>query len=402
MTAGMMSERGKIKVVHVITRFDKGGSAENTFLTVRGLDKVRYDLLLVAGGPPPRRPEDRESEAADADIAAVQAAGVRLIRIPRLVRELSPLSDLAALGSLMRVIGRERPGIVHTHTSKAGILGRWAAWLCRVPVIVHTPHGHVFWGYFGPLETRLYVALEKVMAFVTDRIVALTGQERDDYLGFRVAASEKLTTIHSGVDLSLFDAKLHDREKMREELDIPPGDLVVGTAGRLTPIKGHVHLLEAAVQILATRPDTTFVFLGEGELKMRLLEQAEALGVANKVRFPGWRPDVAAVMSVFDVFVLPSMNEGMGRVLIEAMALSMPIVASRIGGIKDLVTNGGNGMLVPPGDAAAIASAVLALLGNEQKRLAMGSEGRRMAGNYSAQRMVKKIEALYDQLLDRL
>ena len=135
---------------------------------------------------------------------------------------------------------------------------------------------------------------------------------------------------------------------------------------------------------------------------MRLLEQAEALGVANKVRFPGWRPDVAAVMSVFDVFVLPSMNEGMGRVLIEAMALSMPIVASRIGGIKDLVTNGGNGMLVPPGDAAAIASAVLALLGNDQKRLAMGSEGRRMAGNYSAQRMVKKIEALYDQLRERL
>ena len=402
MTAGMMSVRGKIKVVHIITRFDKGGSAENTFLTVRGLDKVRYDLLLVAGGPPPRRPEDRESEAADANIAAVQAAGVRLIRIPRLVRELSPLSDLAALGSLMRVIGRERPGIVHTHTSKAGFLGRWAAWLCRVPVIIHTPHGHVFWGYFGPWKTRCFVLLERWTARITRTIVTLTPQERDDHLRFRIAPEEKFAVIHSGVDLPLFDAAPHDRFKIRAELDIPPDHLIIGTAGRLTPVKGHIHLLEAAVRILATRPDTTFVFLGEGELKMRLLEQAEALGVANKVRFPGWRPDVAAVMSVFDVFVLPSLNEGMGRVLIEAMALSMPIVASRIGGIKDLVTNGGNGMLVPPGDAAAIASAVLALLGNDQKRLAMGSEGRRMAGNYSAQRMVKKIEALYDQLLERL
>lgn len=392
----------QIKVIHVITRFDKGGSAENTFLTLRGLDRSKYGPVLVMGAFDETDREDREGAAVRKNLSDSEKAGVRILSIPDLVRNLHPGRDLKAFFGLFRIFRGEKPRIVHTHTSKAGFLGRWAAWLCRIPIVVHTPHGHVFWGYFGPLETGLYVGLERITALVTDRIVALTDREREEHLRVRVAPPEKFTTIHSGVDLSRFDATLYDRTRMREELDIPPGDLVVGTAGRLTPVKGHVHLLAAAAEILAARPDTTFVFLGEGELKMRLLEQAEALGVANKVRFPGWRPDVAAVMSVFDVFVLPSLNEGMGRVLIEAMALSMPIVASRIGGIKDLVTNGGNGMLVPPGDAAAIASAVLALLGNEQKRLAMGSEGRRMAGNYSAQRMVKKIEALYDQLLERL
>ena len=390
------------KVIHIITRFDKGGSAENTFLTLRGLDRSKYDLTLIMGALDESNREDREWKSVQANLSEAEKAGVRIIPLPGLIRNLHPGCDVKAFFGLLRILHEEKPHIVHTHTSKAGFLGRWAAWLCRVPVIIHTPHGHVFWGYFGPWKTRCFVLLERWTARITRTIVTLTPQERDDHLRFRIAPEEKFAVIHSGVDLPLFDAAPHDRFKIRAELDIPPDHLIIGTAGRLTPVKGHIHLLEAAVKILATRPDTTFVFLGEGELKMRLLEQAEALGVANKVRFPGWRPDVAAVMSVFDVFVLPSLNEGMGRVLIEAMALSMPIVASRIGGIKDLVTNGGNGMLVPPGDAAAIASAVLALLGNDQKRLAMGSEGRRMAGNYSAQRMVKKIEALYDQLLERL
>jgi glycosyltransferase involved in cell wall biosynthesis len=392
----------RIKVIHVITRFDKGGSAENTFLTLCGLDRSKYDLALIMGEMEGLNLGGLEQEAVRANLEDAERAGVRIIMVRDLVRSLSPGCDLKAFLSLFRIFRNEKPQIVHTHTSKAGILGRWAAFLCRVPIILHTPHGHVFWGYFGPLETRLYVALEKITALVTKRIVALTDQERDDHLRFRIAPPEKFTTIHSGVDLSRFDAALYDRAKMTAELDIPPGDLVVGTAGRLTPIKGHVHLLEAAAKILAARPDTTFVFLGDGELKASLQEKAASLGVARRVRFPGWRPDVAPVMSAFDVFVLPSLNEGMGRVLVEAMALSRPIVASRTGGINDLVVHEKNGLLVPPRDAGVIADAVLLLLGNEPIRRAMGSEGRRMAQGYSAARMVEKIDALYDQLPARL
>ena len=393
--AGMTSERRKIKVLHIITRFDKGGSAENTYLTLIGLSRAGYDLILVTGPSDESQSGEREREAVRANLERAERAGIRIVRIRGLVRNMKPGGDLSAFLELLRVVRVEKPRIVHTHTSKAGILGRWAAWLCRVPVIVHTPHGHVFWGYFGLLETKLYVTLEKITARITDRIVALTGQERDDHLRFRVAPPEKFVTIHSGVDLSRFDAALYDRSKIRIELDIPPGDLVVGTAGRLTPVKGHVHLIAAAAKILAVHPDTTFVLLGDGELKGRLIEQAEALGLAGKVRFPGWRPDVAAVMSAFDVFVLPSLNEGMGRVLVEAMALSKPVVASRTGGIKDLVADGSNGLLVPPGDAGDLADAILRLLGDAALRAAMGGEGRRRAEIYSAERMVEKIEELY-------
>ncbi len=385
----------KAKVIHVITRFDKGGSAENTYLTLIGLSRAGYDLVLVSGPSDESQLGEREREAVRANLERAERAGIRIVRVHCLVRNLRPGGDLSAFLELLRIFRVEKPKIVHTHTSKAGILGRWAAWLCRVPFIVHTPHGHVFWGYFGPLETKLYVTLERITAWITDRIIALTSQERDDHLRFRIAPRDKFVKIHSGVDLSLFDATLHDRMKIRAELDIPSGDLVVGTAGRLTPVKGHMHLIDATAKILAVRPDTTFVFLGDGELKNKLLEQAEALGLAGKVHFPGWRPDVAAVMSAFDVFALPSLNEGMGRVLVEAMALSKAVVASRTGGITDLVEDDKNGLLVPPGDAGALAAAILRLLNDGEMRAAMGGEGRRRAETYSAERMVEKIGKLY-------
>ena len=392
----------KIKVIHVITRFDKGGSAENTCLTLRGLDRSKYNLVLVKGPSEESQMGDREQEAVKANLTEAETAGVRIITVRELVRNLSPGLDLKAFLSLYRIFREEKPHIVHTHTSKAGILGRWAALLARVPIILHTPHGHVFWGYFGFMQTGLFIVLEKITSLFTDRIIALTDQERADHLRFHIAPDKKFTTIHSGADLSPFNAALYDRSKMKTALHIPPGDLVVGTVGRLTPVKGQIHLLEAAAKVLAVRPDTTFVFLGDGELQPELQKRAAEMGVADRVRFPGWRPDTAAVMSVFDVFALPSLNEGMGRVLVEAMALSKPIIASRIGGITDLVVHGENGLLVPPRDAGAIAEAILVLLDDEPRRKAMGGEGRRMAEGFSAELMIEKINVLYEQLSVRL
>ncbi len=196
----------KIKVLHVITRFDKGGSAENTFLTVRDLDKARYDVVLIKGegASPPGNSEDLEARAVEANIAAARKHHVRLICLCHLVRDIQPFSDLAAFFSLLGIIRREKPHIVHTHTSKAGILGRWAAYFCRVPIIVHTPHGHVFWGYFHPRQTRLFILLERWTARITTAIVALTPQEKEDHLHLRIAPEKKFTVIHSGVDLGTF------------------------------------------------------------------------------------------------------------------------------------------------------------------------------------------------------
>lgn len=389
----------KIKVIHVITRFDKGGSAENTFLTVRGLDKSRYDVLLIKGSSPADNSGDPEVRAAQANIGAVRENHVRVATIRHLIRDLQPVSDLIAFCALLRIIRLERPDIVHTHTSKAGILGRWAAWFCRVPVIVHTPHGHVFWGYFNPLRTRLFIGLERCTARITNAIVTLTPQEREDHLRFRIAPEAEFTVIHSGVDLERFLANRLEEAEAKTTLGIPPGITVIGTAGRLTAVKGQEVLIRAASELIRRGDDLFLIFLGEGELRSELEELTFRLGITERVRFLGWRTDVARIMAACDIFCLPSLNEGMGKVLVEAMALGKPVVASDIGGIKDIVLHGENGLLVPVGDIAAWREAIGLLCRDPEGRHRMGDAGRRIAPRYGSGEMIKMIDQLYGNLL---
>ena len=391
----------RIKLIHVITRFDKGGSAENTSLTVRGLDKSRYEVLLIKGPSPSGYSADPEVRAAQANIDTVRKDHIRVVTIRHLIRNLRPVSDLIAFCALLRIIRHERPHIVHTHTSKAGILGRWAALLCRVPVIVHTPHGHVFWEYFGPLQTRLFIWLEKWTAQITDAIVTLTPQEREDHLRFRIAPQRKFIVIHSGVDLGLF---LSDRLQMGEAkaaLGIPPEKIVIGTVGRLTAVKGQDVLIRAASELIRRGHDLFLILLGEGELRQKLEQLTLDLGITENVRFLGWRPDVAGVMAAFDIFCLPSLNEGMGKVLVEAMALGKPIVASEVGGIKDIVLHGENGVLVPVGDVAAWVDAITRLGSDPKECRRMGDAGRMIAPRYSSDEMIKMIDHLYGKLLTK-
>jgi glycosyltransferase involved in cell wall biosynthesis len=396
----------KIKVIHIITRFDKGGSAENTFLTVCGLDRGRYEVVLAAGTSAgaslKKNGNHSEDLATERNISEVKAAGVRLLFIRQLVRELNPFRDIAAFFSLWRMIWREKPEIVHTHTSKAGFLGRWAAWLCRVPVIVHTPHGHVFWGYFNPLKTRLFIILECLTARVTDAMIMLTPQERKDHLRLRIAPEEKFTVIHSGVDLRKFDyEKFYSDNKKRTLPEVPENTVFIGTVGRLTTVKGQDVLLQAVSELRQSGEDVFLILLGEGERRGELEERARRLKLSGNIRFLGWRPDVALVMASFDIFCLPSLNEGMGKVLVEAMAMGLPVVASDVGGIKDLVHHGENGLLVPPGDAAALAETLRVLCGDPEKRSRMGAAGRLLAPLYGSDKMLKKIDTLYRALLEK-
>ena len=389
----------KIKVIHVITRFDKGGSAENTFLTVRDLDKDRYDVVFIKGTSPRGDSGDLETEAVEANIAAAREHHVRLICLRHLVRDLQPFSDLAAFFSLLRIIRREKPHIVHTHTSKAGILGRWAAYFCRVPIIVHTPHGHVFWGYFNSWQTRLFILLERWTARITNAIVTLTPQEKEDHLRFRIAPKDKFTVVHSGVDLGTFLASLSRPAETKAVLGIPPEMTVVGTVGRLTAVKGQEVLIRAASELIRQGENIFLLLLGDGELRRDLEELTIRLDIAGHVRFLGWRPDVPRIMAVCDIFCLPSRNEGMGKVLVEAMAMGKPIIASDIGGIKDIVRSGENGLLIPAGDAAAWTEAIGHLCRDPERRRRMGDAGRRMAPRYSSEEMIKMIDELYGKLL---
>jgi len=393
----MMPERRK--VIHIITRLDKGGAAENTLLTVLGMDKNKYDVQLVKGPTYESRMSRDEQASVVADQEKVRLDGVKLFTCPFLIRRINLVYDVLTLIALYLFLVKEKPAIVHTHTSKAGLLGRFAAKLARVPHIVHTPHGHVFWGYFSPWKTRMFILLERLSMRITDKIIALTNREKDDYLLYKIAPAEKIAVINSGVDLgSIKDLPLKDRQTLKQELGIPEGRLIVGTAGRLEPVKGPEHLVEAARYILSGRPDVFFVFAGDGRLKSYLLRRASELGIAGDVLFLGWRKDVTKVISVYDIFVLPSLNEGMGRVLIEAMALGKPIVASEAGGIPDLVTHGINGFLVPPNDPERLAACIQILLGDKERRAKMGAVGKAMAGKFGKDIMVERIAKLYDDL----
>ncbi len=381
----------KIKVIHIITRLDKGGSAENTFLTLKGLDKSRYQVSLIAG-PVDDPSQDRRSH--------LEESGVRYIQVPQLRRNIHLFYDFSALLKTFRLLRRERPDIVHTHTSKAGLLGRLAAKLAGIPSIIHTPHGHVFFGYFGALKTRMFILFEKLASRITDKIVALTPREKSDYLSYKVTSEEKLVVIPSGIELHKCQhAPREERFKLKKGLGIPETSAVVGTAGRLVPVKGPQFLLKAFKQVISEHPDTYLVFAGDGPLRKSLEKNAVVMGLAKKIIFAGWRDDMARVLSVFDVFCLPSLNEGMGRVLVEAMALGKPIVASDVGGIPDLIIPGKNGFLVPPRNPGELARQILFLVKNREEAAKLGRAGKEMVSVFSDEIMVQKIAELYEKEL---
>jgi len=390
----------KIKVLHIITRFDKGGSAQNTFLTLLGLKKQNFQSCLIAGLSSESEMKYEEIKAKEKDIQILESEGIEFIRCPSLVRRINIIKDLKAFFDIWRIIKKNKPIIVHTHTSKAGLLGRLAAKLARIPIIIHTPHGHVFFGYFGPFKTKIFIILEKLASRITDKIVALTNREKEDYLSFGIMDEDKSVVIYSGIELNKYkDLLLNEKQNLKKELGIPENSLIVGTAGRLVPVKGTEFLIEAAKYIISKYPDTFFIFTGDGPLEQDLKRKALEMDISENIILLGWRDDAAKIISIYDVFVLPSLNEGMGRVLVEAMALGKPIVASNVGGIPDLVIHGKNGFLVPPKHPKELAKYIQIVIEDKEKREKMRLAGKEMAMNFSAENMVEKIEKSYRELL---
>ena len=381
----------RARVLHVITRLDRGGSADNTLLTVHGLRTRGFDVALVAG-----KTAHPSALLGTLDLRK----GRDWIEIEELIREVRPLKDLVALIKLYLLIRGGRFDMVHTHSSKAGLLGRWAAKMAQVPILVHTPHGHIFYGYYGTFVSYCFVLLERFTALVTDRIITLTAQEAEDHVQLRVARPDRFLTVHSGVELEGFLNRTVDVGTIRWALGIPEDYFVVGTVGRLCPIKGQSYLMEAARTVVEKIPQTCFLMVGDGELRPELEAQTERLGIAGHVRFLGWRDDVADVLSVMDVFVLPSLNEGLGRAVVEAMAMGKAVVASAVGGVPEVLENGRFGVLVPPRDSEQIAAAVLDLLTDERKREALGKAAKKRAEDFGVEAMVERIERLYQELWD--
>ncbi|MCK5427293.1 MAG: glycosyltransferase family 4 protein, partial [Thermodesulfovibrionia bacterium] len=326
----------------------------------------------------------------------------RVITIPQLKRDINPLSDIVALLRLYRLFRKEDFDIVHTHTAKAGALGRLAARFAGVPKIVHTSHGHNFYGYFGPVRSKLVVMVERFISYFTDKINALTELEKQDLAFYKVAQPAKIVVINSGLELERYRKININAGEKRSELRVGQDTILVGMISRLETVKGPEYFIEAARLITEKFPEVRFIVAGDGSLRSKLEFHCKKLHISDKLIFIGWREDIPEILSVLDILVVPSLNEAVGRILIEAGACGKPVVATRVGGIPEVVKDNQTGILVPPGDAHGLARAVISLLEDEKKRQRMGETAKNWVDDkFSASRMVKGFSDLYVEMQRR-
>jgi len=383
----------KIKVLHIITRLDKGGSAENTLITVSTLPRERFELTLLSG----------PSSDPDADIARfIRDAKIHFVLIPDLVREISLRRDMKAFWQIYRFIKRGAFDIVHTHTSKAGILGRWAAKLAGVKIIIHTPHGHTFYGYFNRLKSIMFLYAERITALITDKIITLTQRGKEEHINYKIAKPEKFIPIYSGIDLKKFKDYQWDSIKEKQRLDIPLDAPLIGTVTRLEFVKGNQYFFSALPGIVDAFPNIRVFIVGDGSQLHSFERYSKERGIEKNVVFLGLCKDIARIVSLLDILVLSSLNEGMGKCLLEAQALGVPVVATRVGGIPEVVKEGLTGILVPAENSPALANAIIGLLRDIELRKTMAQEAKKWVDErFSQEAMVKKIIELYEELIQK-
>jgi glycosyltransferase involved in cell wall biosynthesis len=331
--------------------------------------------------------------------------GVEVVALPDLHREISPLHDLRAAHRLAALIRRVRPHILHTHTAKAGAVGRTAAVLAgkaRPPIVVHTFHGHVLRGYFGPTRTGFFRLLERSLAASTTALVAVSPEVRDDLVALGVAPVEKFTVIRLGVELEeRVDLSPEARSRARRMMGIPPDRFTVGWIGRMTGVKRTDDILLAFKQLREQGMDACLCLVGDGPDRDDTEELAHELGIVKDCLFLGYQDDVAPFYAAFDALVLPSANEGTPVSAIEALAGGRPVVATRVGGVPDVVRDGVDGFLVELGDVEALAEHLGRLAADPELARQMGEAGReRVLERYSVERLIDDVDKLYRSLLE--
>jgi glycosyltransferase involved in cell wall biosynthesis len=389
------SEHPRIKILRVIARLNMGGPALHVAYLTAGLRERGYDTTLVAGSL--ARGEDSMAFVAE-------GRGVDVVRIDELGREISPLRDLVATLRLARLIRRERPDILHTHTAKAGTVGRVAALLAgrrRPPIVVHTFHGHVLRGYFGPVRSLVFRLLERWLAGHTTALIAVSPQVRDDLVALHVAPPERFVVIRLGIELGERVAGGQDgRLESRRYLGIPPDRFAVGWIGRMTAVKRTDDVLVAFKRLRDSGVDAVLCMVGDGPDRPQLEQRAHELGIVRDTLFLGYQEDVAQFYAAFDALVLPSSNEGTPVSAIEALAAGRPVVATRVGGVPDVVEEGEDGFLVEPGATEELAERLGQLAADPELRDRMGRAGReRVLPRYAVGRLVDDVDRLYRSLL---
>ena len=374
-------------MLRIFSRLNVGGPAVHVILLAEGLDALGYATTVALGAESPREGNLR-------DLAARK--GVRCVQVPGLGREIRPWSDAQALWSLYRMMRALRPDVVHTHTAKAGVLGRSAARLAGIRHVVHTYHGHVLRGYFGAARTAAFRAVEKGLARRTRVLIAVSESVKQDLVALGIAPADRIRVIPLGLELQPLAGVL-PRGGLRRDSGVPDGAPLVGIVGRLTAIKDIETFLLAAVRVSERDGRVRFAVVGDGELRPALEARAAGLGLGGIVHFHGWRYEMPAVYGDLDVVVNTSINEGTPVALIEAMAAGRPVVATRVGGTPDLLGHGSRGRLVPPGDPEATALAIGDALRGTGERVAAARAY--VLAEHGVGRLVRDMDALYREIL---
>lgn len=382
----------RARILRIVTRLNTGGPAKYLTALNRALDPNRYEQRLATGCEGPGEGSLRPF---------VEAQGVQLTIVPELVgtTRLTP-RDIAATARVRKLIRDFQPDIVETHTTKAGIVGRLAAYLEGSPVVLHVYHGHVLEGHYGAIKTWMARRAERALARLSDRLVAVSAHVKNDLVKYQVASADQISVVEPGLDLEPMLRCREGRGALRRELGLDPGVPLVGIVGRLTPVKNHRLFLDAAVGVLAARPGVHFLVVGDGEIAPAIRAIARGRGLMERMTFTGWRYDLPRVYADLDVLVSCSKYEGTPFTIIEAMAAGCPVVATGVGGVLDLVSDQATGLLVPPAQAEPLVRAILRLLGDVGLARALArSAAADVEARFSPARLAVGMDTLYATLL---
>jgi len=381
------------KVMRIVTRLCVGGPTIHVSLLNGLLDKKEYESILVSG-----MIEDYESDMS----YVADSYNVKPVYIETMSRELNLVKDLKAFSKLIKLIKKEKPDIVHTHLSKAAMLGRVAAWLCKVPVIIHTYHGNVFQCYFSKPKTMMYILIDKFLAALSTKIIAISNKQKSELVGFGIANASKFEIIPLGFDFDKIVTSDAKRTELVKKYCLPENAKFASIIGRVTPIKNHDMFLDIAKKLITKHDDLYFLVVGDGDLFEEVKTKISARKLGDKIIMTGMIQDMSTIYSLTDIVLLTSKNEGTPVALIEAMSQSKLVFSTNVGGVSDFIKQGINGFYFEQSDVDGFVSEISNWVTNPHNYDNIREGARTTAVNtFSSTRLVSDIESLYSRCLNK-
>ncbi|HSQ27163.1 MAG TPA: glycosyltransferase family 4 protein [Anaerolineales bacterium] len=380
-----------IPVIHLITRLIVGGAQENTLYTAALLDPTRFSVQILSGA---------QTGTEGSLIEEVRQQGIQLTILPDLVRQISPVHDLLALLKLIRYLRKSRCKVLHTHSSKAGILGRLAGRIAGTPVIIHTVHGWSFHEYMSPWLRKTYIFLERWMADSCQALIAVSQKDIQKGLQASIGRPQQYHLIRSAIPMEQFDPAHYDRQIIRQSLGIPDDAVVVGNIGRFSPQKNPLDWVRVASLIAAREEKAFFLLVGDGPMRAEVEEHLDQTGIRKRTILTGLRRDIPQLLAAMDIFLITSLWEGLPRVIPQAMAMGLPVLANSADGVQEIIQNGENGYLFQAGEIEQMAEVCVQLMHDPDQRMDLGQRGREsVLQAFDLQRMIEQITALYEKYI---